>query len=151
VPALRLPGGKVPRLTKLGEAPWSRLAGCRDSSKLVKYLTTKENTQYFRSVRLPSCSHAAWSILQHGPSSVASPPPSRPSARFDRPAVALPSSAMTGMYMSGLLMSSRGGRNMGPDCPLVAMGCCWRDQGRWRQGKRTMKSLLTTYLFETLK
>ncbi len=49
--------------------------------------------------------------------------------------------AMTGMYMSGELRSSRGGRK--PSRPSGEMRC-WRDQGLCRQGKSTRASLERT-------
>lgn len=57
--------------------------------------------------------------------------------------------AINGMYISGLLRSSLGGRNH-PSWPLGPIDCL-RDQGLCLQGNRTRKSLLTTYEFETLK
>jgi len=53
--------------------------------------------------------------------------------------------------MSGLLISSRGGRN---DALLPELeGSCeiWRDHGLCLQGNKTSKSFLRTYALETLK
>ncbi len=58
-------------------------------------------------------------------------------------------SDMTGMYMSGLLMSSRGGRYQAscPDGPVA----CRLVHGLCRQGKRTRNSLFITYELVTMK
>ena len=58
--------------------------------------------------------------------------------------------AMSGMYMSGALISSRGGAKVGPeeDAEEEELGECEeevvRDQGRWRQGKMTRRVLRRT-------
>lgn len=51
--------------------------------------------------------------------------------------------------MSGLFMSSRGGR-YAESCPLGPKPCL-RDHGRCLQGKMTINSFLTTYELDTLK
>jgi len=52
---------------------------------------------------------------------------------------------MMGMYMSGLLMSSLGGWKEVEEPPLTEVEWeIWRDQGLWRHGKRTRRSLRET-------
>lgn len=53
------------------------------------------------------------------------------------------------MYMSGLLMSSRGGRYH-PSWP-PGPGACLRDHGLCLHGNSTTKSLFNTYEFVTWK
>jgi hypothetical protein len=57
-----------------------------------------------------------------------------------------------GMYMSGLLISSLGGRKEAvlPE-PEASLCEIWRDQGLCRHGKRTRTSFLRTYALDTLK
>ena len=69
--------------------------------------------------------------------------PARPARRVERRMYV--TKAITGIYISGELMSSRGGRKYVSACPLEFVRCPpVRDHGLCRQGNSTRPSLLRT-------